>query len=592
MNSQTRATLAAEGLDELIPLLEEAGLFKLEDVALTGVTETDLFNLGVTKFFHQKKLLRLSAEAAQRVGKGDNSVTSRTSSRRSSGSGAASSGTSPLQPTTSPQKGPGEGGDHVAVHVLAVRSVGPKQLSEREHYVKVSLCDLCGSSVVPLEHAVFRTQPARGPFPTFTSDAALASTPPFLVPTNFRSHCIAIELKEKRLLTDNKYIGVAVFPISYFHKFGPQTVVDSWFTLRSETNSSESTPTGQVRVRFAVPGGCPKAVGRAYHVTGVNMRERKLRVTVFDAEIEQCSGGAEPRDYFHEAPSTYISLTLDHAEEHGRRETTVVDGSYTPQFDETFDFFHEIAHAKLLTVKLKQSVSVISHPTIGVVRIPLQFFLSQTNAADIEDVFEAFDHDDTSIVRARIHIRIEVRQRRGEERNVNFVRTESIKQQRFLQPVESVAATAHADPHEHLDDGEQTSPEAPGGREAPVPPAVQSPPAPVAHEAVNDSVEKSPPLLASAGPAPKIGNESIFSISAGSFVVRPGQAPHLTPKGSAGLRQMSARSSGAFSSGSHERPTLVNTSFSTVLVDSEDDEVPSGAPVLPPRSNTEPMIEL
>lgn len=375
MSKSLDAALDERGLAEYKPLLLRNGMMTLAD--LRGVTDTDLASIGIDKLFHRKRLLQIAAEEEARA-----------------------------QAASQPASGASGSGDHIRVEVLGARG-GEKNLSERDHYVKVCLCDKIDHDIYPIENTVQKTGKARGPQPLWPADDKAVMK----IKTSFRSHCLALELKEHRMFGENKLIGVLIFPMARFHTFTAGYVEETWHLLRAEADDS-SEVTGSIMLRLSVPGGCPKNVGPAYHVTSVMMTTRKLRVNVFDAVLVNNAAEEPSSPKQSDLPSMYVTVHIDsdpaEDETHGKRKSAVVPHSTNPMFDSSFEFFAEAGKCKLMTVKLKRQTGSVfkSHEVVGVVRIPIQYFLAQRNPGDVDSVFNAVD--DGGVTRARLHIRLRI----------------------------------------------------------------------------------------------------------------------------------------------------------------------------------------
>ena len=457
LSDADKLLLISEGLSDCIDVLASAGLLRVADIAENGISESDLEKIGVAKLFHRKKLLRISTEAWQRhcVENGTNaswvgpSPSNARSSEPHKDTSPASAATPSPPPKPQPRSPPRiqpiavpiekmeaptrkEGGDRVLVEVIAARgAVG--QLSEREHYVKVSLCEMHGSEVHPIEATVQRTGTARGPYPTFMpeyTEVRSLEKRALSVPTSFATECISFELKEKHLLSANKHVGIAVFPVAFFHRFTSSTVVDEWHPMRLKSESDDGAITAMIRLRFRVPGGCPQQLRKAFHVAAVNMTGRKLRVSVFEATVypyaRASNGTDELEEVFSSPPSTFVVLKVDKGEAKNSRQTTktVID-SFCPSFDSVFEYFTEVSSAKLLTAKLKHSTT-FGAETVGAAMIPIQYYLSLKEVTDIDEAFPLLDLKNRE--RGRVHLRIEVRLCRMDEVKcrVQFARTDSI----------------------------------------------------------------------------------------------------------------------------------------------------------------------
>lgn len=453
--------LEQHGLAECIDsLVTQGGLTDLDD--LKGVTDQELQDLGVSKLFHRKKILRLAESggvltASLSAGLGNSSLGQPPSNMTPTsqqqplapkpGSSSAQSGVptqanpSAASPTSPPTFNRIEGGDHIRVEVLGARGCSIV-MTERDYYVKASLCDIVDHAFYPVEGSSTRTEYARGPQPVWSSSQ------PLKINTTFRSHCVAFELKERRLIGDNKLLGIAVFPTSFFHKFSDKTVHDTWFPFRADCER-DSEVTIDVRLKLSVPGGCPKNNAAAFHVKGVVMNERKLRITVFNATIHNKDGV-----YNSELPDTYVTVHLEGLDSRPNNTTTdkavqnsslqtksktgVCQKSLTPAFDEAFEYFAEASRTKLVTIKLKRESGVVftSHELIGQVRIPIQFYLAQKNPSEVDEVFAA--RDENGVEQAHMHIRLEVLARDVFENAPQFKRVESLKKKLGKAPLESV----------------------------------------------------------------------------------------------------------------------------------------------------------
>lgn len=389
MTANVDTVLAEHGLGEYSATLKANGLATLAD--LRGVTDADLKAIGIDKLFHRKRILQI---AEDEDAKARGALAGKGGSANGGSAGSDRGGT----------------GDHIRVEVLGARGA-ETALSEREHYVKVCLCDKIEHDIYPIESTVHKTARARGPQPVWTANESTA----IKVKTSFRSHSLALELKEHRMFGENKLIGVLIFPMTKFHAFTAGYVEETWHMLRAESDDT-SEVTGSIMLRLSVPGGCPKAVGPAYHVTSVVMNQRKLRVTVFDAALvhDSASEPTSPKKG-DSLPSMYVSLHLEGAakqaavdEAHIKEKTAVVAHSANPVFDQAFTFYAEAGRCKLLTVKLKRDTGGLfaSHQLVGTVRIPIQYFLAQRHASEVDEVFPALDESNT--VRAKIHIRLQV----------------------------------------------------------------------------------------------------------------------------------------------------------------------------------------
>lgn len=473
-----RGTLESAGLGEYAALLIDAGLSSIDDLAT--VTEEELLALGVDKLFHRKKLLKLSRDAeeqkvAQRAASnsaGSQKATvilpaqplistgqqSQEESQEAKGRGDQEEAAEEEPACDSAAGTPKEGqrvfgGDRISVEILGARG-NTKQLSEREFYVKAALCTYANKMVTMIADSVRKTGPCRGPFPVWGSEPGVVTSPTkrgapsaggtamMTAPrmdffTDFRTQCLSFELKEKHLISDNKCIGLVIFPPRFFHKFTADTITDNWFPLRLDFES-EGAIEAYLRLRFSVPGGCPKAApGKTYHVKGVSMATRKLRVTVFEAHV---GSKLNPNHLYGDAMlqaarvekatfgEMYVQLEFD--VDSAAVEQTQCSHSATanPTFDETFEYFSEVTEAKLLKVKLRKKCT-ISDETIGVVMIPIQFFLAQRESTDVDEVYPLHNEKGPDGAQVgTVHLRLEVRNRLGAEKRVSYRRLTSIKQ--------------------------------------------------------------------------------------------------------------------------------------------------------------------
>ena len=505
--SEVRTLLARNGMLEYAPLLiEKGGLTDATELA--QATDDDLAALGVVKVFHRKRLIAIGQAAVRAAASGATGVPnpivtpsvgcgrhSRTSSvdsefaapslnsrttdpssllRDEKGGGRpAGSLIIPSSPPASRTAGGAAvvplghrhvGGDHLVVHVLSARGLSDYPLTERDYYVKISLCDVIDGQMYPVSGSTQRTTYARGPMPLW--EAA-----DFRVPCTFKgTQSLAFELKERHLLRDNKHIGYMVFPLTYFHSFDNDTVVENWFTMQltaSITNSEKDTSsaTADIRLRLSVPGGCPRSTGNAFHVKSVLMNGRTLRLNVFDAQLLSLkardaevdrddvasprSGGSSviiPAE--DNVPDTYITVTLHKGQiqftgspaprlagaaadatpkgEVLKKVRSDVKHSLAPVFDSTFEFEDEAGQCKYITVKLKRLVAgpfgIKTRLLIGLLHLPVQFFLAQREAFEIDQVFPLVDPDAppllpgqpaTDNAPAQLHMRLQVMPRGG-----------------------------------------------------------------------------------------------------------------------------------------------------------------------------------
>eukprot|EP00672_Neobodo_designis_P020016 CAMPEP_0174829894 /NCGR_PEP_ID=MMETSP1114-20130205/2216_1 /TAXON_ID=312471 /ORGANISM="Neobodo designis, Strain CCAP 1951/1" /LENGTH=463 /DNA_ID=CAMNT_0016063671 /DNA_START=31 /DNA_END=1419 /DNA_ORIENTATION=+ len=371
--SSLDAALDERGLAEYKAVLVKNGLSTLAD--LRGVTEADLAAIGIDKLFHRKRLLQIAAEEEAKA--------------KAPATASTASGS----------------GDHIRVELLGARG-GETPLTERDYYAKVSLCDRIGHDIYPIENTVVKSGRARGPQPVWPVTEKTA----IRVKTTFRSHCLALELKEHHRFSENKLVGVLILPIAHFRAFTSGYVEDTWHMLRREADEA-SEVTGSVHLRLSVPGGCPKNVGPAFHVTAVQMTARKLRVTVFDASIVADAANEPGSPKKSALPNLYVSLHVDSTREDGehfKAKTKVVPHCSTPSFDQSFEFSAEVGQCKLMTVKLKaESGAVITtSDVIGTVRIPIQYFLAQRHPPEVDEVFAAIDEAGKPC--ARVHMRLQV----------------------------------------------------------------------------------------------------------------------------------------------------------------------------------------
>jgi hypothetical protein len=391
------AALDERGLGEYKAVLVRNGLSTLAD--LRGVTDADLVAIGIDKLFHRKRLLQIGGEEEAKA------------------------------LTLAPTSSSGGAGDHIRVELLGARG-GEVPLTERDYYAKVSLCDRIEHEIYPIENTVVKSARARGPQPVWTVSDKTAMR----VNTTFRSHCLALELKEHRRFSENKLIGVLILPIAHFRSFTNGYVEDTWHMLRREADEA-SEVTGSVHLRLSVPGGCPKSVGPAFHVTAVQMNTRKLRVTVFDASIVNDASDEPGSPKRETLPNLYVSLQVDSvkstSDDYFKAKTKVVPHCSTPCFDESFEFAAEVGGCKLMTVKLKaESGAVITtSDVIGTVRIPIQYFLAQREPSEVDEVFAAMD--EAGKARARVHLRLQVIPRNAppELASGKFRRTDSLPSQ-------------------------------------------------------------------------------------------------------------------------------------------------------------------
>lgn len=319
-----------------------------------------------------------------------------------------------------------------------------------DQYVKVSLCSRDGDTVDQkrsnaVKSAVFRPAKSAG------EAGAEINIRAFEALTDFAGDYFSVELKQKRTFGDNTLLGTVIFPPAFFVRCIDDNPVEEWFPLKLLTGPKSAIKTAAVLVRITVPGGCPKNAGsRAYHVRGVRMTTRKLRVSISECKVNRQSN---PHHIFGElingqrheaAPAVYVSVYLDN-DQSTKRNTAVAKPSFAPTFAETFEFFTEAERCKLLTIKLKRFEGTLTQrAVIGVVHIPLQFYLSQRCACEVDDTFAVLDELNPTVATALLHIRLEVRQREAEEGGVRFRRLESIREDATAESAENGKAKSAA----------------------------------------------------------------------------------------------------------------------------------------------------
>ena len=289
------------------------------------------------------------------------------------------------------------GGDKIIVEVIAAKLEDKEKLTPQ---VKMSVCKTIDAKGVPIESTVRRTALIEGNQPSWHET--------FEFPAILTDQTYLVFAVNSKNSFSNKRVGLIAIPMKFFLPFTEDTVVDNWFPLKL----GQGKRTGEIHLRLRVPGGVPSQVGKAYKVTGVKMETRKLVVEVIEAQVPPHKGHAR---------STYIKLTLPD-KDFVCRETTVRKEATHPRWYEAFHFYTEVKNSQVcghsqsnfiikktsqyLIVKLKNN-KIMSHKTLGIAKIPLLFFLSLKEKAELDSWFPCRDADGhvAGLVRVRMFVR-------------------------------------------------------------------------------------------------------------------------------------------------------------------------------------------
>ncbi|KAJ9443702.1 hypothetical protein DIPPA_06824 [Diplonema papillatum] len=302
------------------------------------------------------------------------------------------------QVRTAPRRG---GGTRIVVELVAAKlEVGPDE--DVHPQAKMSICRTVNQRGVPVEETVRRSNMMHGSQPAWHEKFEF---PAMISEGTFFVCCV-----NNKVNGSSKRMGLVAIPTQFFQPFHDDTVVDNWFPLKLGHDRN----TGEVHLRLRMPGGAPSQVGKAFKVTGVKMDTRKLMVEVIEGEVPPNEHG-QPR-------STYVKLALPNRED-VYRETSVVEKSLRPKWNEAFEFMSEVKNTQFMLVKLKNN-KLLSHKTIGVAKIPLLFFLSLKEETVIDNWFSVRDYDGKNSGRVRVRLLVmpkgQEEQCMGEGRTVAF----------------------------------------------------------------------------------------------------------------------------------------------------------------------------
>eukprot|EP01061_Rhynchopus_euleeides_P032982 TRINITY_DN549_c2_g1_i2.p2 TRINITY_DN549_c2_g1~~TRINITY_DN549_c2_g1_i2.p2 ORF type:complete len:555 (+),score=191.60 TRINITY_DN549_c2_g1_i2:231-1895(+) len=415
--------LKQHGLEEYGAVFAENGFDDMADVL--QLTDSDLLAIGIDKLGHRRKIMRVleanaskkalsrSGYASKRPGEmafipppapegapeaqlgeevmdDENEFAPKSHHRKGRRRSNTYTPSSPVMKVrTQPRMH--HGGDKIVVEVLAAKLEDKEKQSPQ---VKMSVCKTIDSKGIPIESTVRRTSVLEGNHPAWHEV--------FEFPAILTDQTYLVFAVNSKNGFSSKRIGLIAIPMKFFVPFTDETVVDNWFPLKL----GQGQRTGEIHLRLRVPGGVPSQVGKAYKVTGVKMDTRKLVVEVIEAMVPLSSKG--------NARSTYVKLTLPD-KDFVCRETTVRKETKHPRWYESFDFFTEVKNSQYLIVKLKNH-KLMSHKTLGIAKIPLLFFLSLKDKAELDSWFVCRDVDgrEAGMVRARMYVRTRTDSERGQ----------------------------------------------------------------------------------------------------------------------------------------------------------------------------------
>eukprot|EP00754_Rhynchopus_humris_P002944 Rhum_TRINITY_DN11610_c0_g1::Rhum_TRINITY_DN11610_c0_g1_i1::g.45756::m.45756 len=274
------------------------------------------------------------------------------------------------------------GGDRILVEVIAAKLEDKEKLCPQ---VKMSICKTVDTRGVPIESTIKRSS-------IIENDNQPAWHETFEFPCIITSHTFLVFAVNNKKNFQNRRIGLIAIPTKFFMPFTAETTVDNWFPLKL----GQGQRTGEIHLRLRVPGGIPSQVGKAFKVTGVKMETRKLVVEVIEGEV--------PLSHRGKQRSTYVKLTLPD-KEYVTRETGVQKDTQKPRWYEAFEFYTEVKNSQYMIVKLKNN-KLMSHKTLGIAKIPLLFFLSLKEKAELDSWFPCRDLNgvETGKVRVRMHV--------------------------------------------------------------------------------------------------------------------------------------------------------------------------------------------
>eukprot|EP01065_Artemidia_motanka_P028163 TRINITY_DN33405_c0_g1_i1.p1 TRINITY_DN33405_c0_g1~~TRINITY_DN33405_c0_g1_i1.p1 ORF type:complete len:622 (+),score=70.98 TRINITY_DN33405_c0_g1_i1:77-1867(+) len=392
--------LTVHGLEDYEALFRDNGFDDWEDLA--QLKDADLSELGISKMGHRRKLLRVLSAVRE------SGVEEAIAAGSSAMSGSVRSVPPPLEPTraadpplTRHNSSPVPAsptiairtrpkhkycGNRVMMECIAAKLEGARK--DVQSCVCVSVCRSQGGDAIQLPHTVKRTQYQDGSNPQWKEslELPLQTCDPYYVVCQVRA--------KGGIMKSSKPLGQVAVPMKVFASFTDSTVLDNWFPLKDTEGSDEVK--GELRLRLWVPGGAPSQIGKAFKVTGVKMDSRKLVVQVVAASVPE-SQKSGPR-------TTYVKLVLPnnvaiYGETRKQRRTSA------PVWEEVFEFFAEVKNTPYLLAKVKVSKAV-GNKTLGVLKLPLQFYLSLKERQVLDDWFSACDLE--GVERAKLRLRLEV----------------------------------------------------------------------------------------------------------------------------------------------------------------------------------------
>ena len=439
-------------LSEYKDLFAKAGFDDVQD--LLTLSDKDLLDLGITRMGHRRKIMRVlcpqppvempvespasergvpqldeeppaaddewgadeedgDEEEAGGGGEGEDDAAWQQQAAAAARKGRRRSNThTPSSPLTKIRTQPRThaGGDRILVEVIAAKLEDKEKLCPQ---VKMSICKTVDTRGVPIESTIKRSS-------IIENDNQPAWHETFEFPCIITSHTFLVFAVNNKKNFQNRRIGLIAIPTKFFMPFTAETTVDNWFPLKL----GQGQRTGEIHLRLRVPGGIPSQVGKAFKVTGVKMETRKLVVEVIEGEV--------PLSHRGKQRSTYVKLTLPD-KEYVTRETGVQKDTQKPRWYEAFEFYTEVKNSQVLwcifivvgggdsveaqtsqrhttsqqymIVKLKNN-KLMSHKTLGIAKIPLLFFLSLKEKAELDSWFPCRDLNgvETGKVRVRMHV--------------------------------------------------------------------------------------------------------------------------------------------------------------------------------------------
>jgi len=419
-----REFLESIGLGEYATAFDDHGFRDVQDIL--RMSEDDLKLVGMTKLGHRKAFLR---DAQLRLtSTGACNIPHLEEGLEVVAPGSLAIGdSSPKELAPIPH----HGGAKIVVEIVAgmlVASVA-QRWKDLKPYIKLMICKRSAKGAECIEGTLRKTSSQSGHNPVWWET--------FEFPTNLfhEGNFIIFEMKHERSVAANVRLGILVLPATYFQTFSTSNLVDKWFPLK-KGNGKEATNQGDVRVRLYVSEGVPLQKRRAYLINAVKMQTWKLRIAVLEARVQD-----RPK-------STYVKISFPNTNVCGS--TKVVKDVKFPVWNEEFEFFVETTKAKYIIVKLKERKGVLSR-ALGLVKIPILFFLSQKGAAELDQWYTTIDEN--GVKKGEVHLRMHVVQRTAEEASkINRGRYTSLpyipRAQLTTPPSEGAVDTAERGEHE------------------------------------------------------------------------------------------------------------------------------------------------